>query len=117
MPSAADPVPPVTSGSTGNIIRLDRRPSRGLRRRRTPPPPLLHAEPTPQQLLAETMEAHFLARGSTLTDGPTADAYRTTLDAVQLMLDGSLAERLLGEDQHQHLSGMLLGMRDAPDEL
>ncbi|MEU0837156.1 hypothetical protein [Streptomyces sp. NPDC005969] len=63
------------------------------------------------------MEALFLARGRTLTDDSTAEAYRTTLDAVMLMLDGSLAEHLVGEDEHRHLAGMIEGMRAAPNEL
>ena len=120
MPSSAEPVHPADApGPTARIFHLDRHDRRVARQRtrRSAPPPPLHTEPTPQQLLAETMEAMFLARGRTLTDEPTAEAYRVTLEAVQLMLDASLGERKLGEEEHRQLSGMVQGMRSAPDEL
>jgi hypothetical protein len=63
------------------------------------------------------MEATFLGRDRTLTDEPTAEAFRITLGAVQLMLDGSLAEQVVGEEEHRQLSGMIQGMWSAPDEL
>ncbi|WP_406516350.1 hypothetical protein OH809_45295 (plasmid) [Streptomyces sp. NBC_00873] len=121
MPSSAEPVQPTgaPTGPTARIFQLDRHDRRvGRQRSRRPaPPPPLHTEPTPQQRLAETMEALFLARDRTLTDEPTAEAYRTTLDAVMLMLDGSLAEHLVGEEEHRHLTGMIQGMQAAPNEL
>jgi hypothetical protein len=119
MPSSAEPVHPADApGPTARIIRFDRHDRRVGRQRahRSVPPPL-HTEPTPQQLLAETMEALFLGRDRTLTDEPTAEAYRVTLDAVQLMLDASLGEHKLGEEEHGQLSGMIQGMWSAPDEL
>jgi hypothetical protein len=33
------------------------------------------------------------------------------------MHDGSLAEGLVGEDEHRHLAGMVEGLRGAPDAL
>ncbi len=63
------------------------------------------------------MEALFLSDGRTLSDNETARVYRKTLDAVQLMLDGSLAEHVVGEEEHRQLSGMIQGMWSAPDEL
>lgn len=120
MPSSAEPVHPAGApgGPTARIFHLDLHERRVARQRthRSAPPPL-HTEPTPQQRLAETMEALFLARGRTLTDEPTAEAYQVTLEAVQLMLDASFAERRLGEEEHRQLSGMIQGMRSSPNEL
>lgn len=120
MPSSAEPVHPADApGPTARIFHLDRHDRRVARQRthRSVPPPPLHTEPTPQQRLAETMEALFLARGRTLSDERTAEAYQVTLEAVLLMLDGSLAEQLVGEEEHRHLRGMLEGMRSSPNEL
>lgn len=121
MPSSAEPLHPAGApGPTARIIHFDRRDRRVARQRTHLPaatPPPLHTEPTPQQRLAETMEALFLARGRTLSDEPTAEAYRVTLEAVLLMLDGSLAEHLVGEEEYRHLRGMLEGMIATPNEL
>lgn len=121
MPSSAEPVHPAGApgGPTARIFHLDLHERRVARQRthRSAPPPPLHTEPTPQQRLAETMEALFLARGRTLTDEPTAEAYQVTLEAVQLMLHASFAERRLGEEEHRQLSGMIQGMRSSPNEL
>ncbi|MFF2731736.1 hypothetical protein ACFVS9_27995 [Streptomyces sp. NPDC058008] len=72
---------------------------------------------TPQQRLAETAEAWFLAQQMTLTDPAAADTYRATLDLTRLMLEGSLAEGLIGQDEFQHLTGMIEGLRNAPNSL
>ncbi|MEV6165774.1 hypothetical protein AB0L71_28445 [Streptomyces sp. NPDC052052] len=91
--------------------------SRVRGRRRSAPVPEPAGPPTPQQQLAETMEAMFLARGRTLTDPQTADAYAITLEAVLLMLDGALAEGVVGEPAHESLRGMIGGMADSPNML
>lgn len=121
MPSSAEPAHPehTVTGPPGNVIRLSRRTTgrtgRGRRTpRTTPPEPVVD---TPQQRLAETAEAFFLAAGTTLTDEAAATAYRTTLAVVQLMLDGSLAQGAVGEAEYRHLTGMVHGLRDAPDHL
>lgn len=117
MPSSAEPTHPgEPTGPPGTVIRIDRR-TRRHRPTAVPPPPTLHTEPTPQQRLAETMEALFLQRGHTLADDATVEIYRATLDALQLMLDGSRATGRVGEEEHQHLSGMVAGMRCSPDML
>ncbi|MEU6925497.1 hypothetical protein [Streptomyces sp. NPDC046631] len=59
----------------------------------------------------------FLHSDRTLSDEATADAYRITLDTVLLMLEGSRAERLVGEEEYRHLAGMIQGMRGAPEAL
>lgn len=118
MSSADSAHPADDSCPAGTVIRFDRHSLRTARSRRTPHHPA--PEPvaaTPHQRLATTMEALFLNEGHTLCDETTVEVYRTTLDAVQLMLDGSLAEGLVGAAEHTHLSGMVDGMRAAPDEL
>ncbi|WP_327259955.1 hypothetical protein [Streptomyces sp. NBC_01240] len=124
MPSSAKPVhpdgPPGPAGSHGTVIRFDRRTARSSRGRRVgsqagPSEPA--AARTPQQELAITLEAMFLHSHRTLTDEATADAFRVTLDAVLLMLDGSRAEHLVGEEEYRHLAGMIHGMRGAPEAL
>ncbi|MEU9849295.1 hypothetical protein [Streptomyces sp. NPDC047985] len=114
MPSAVEPTyPGLPSPHDGSHARVI--PIRARGRRRTPagePAPV-----TPQQQLAETMQALFLARGRTLTDGPTAEAYDITLGAVLLMLDGAHAEGVVGTAEHMTLRGMVQGMVDAPASL
>lgn len=124
MPSSANPAhptdgPPGPQGAHGTVIRFDRRAARGGRGRRTaqPAPTEPAAARTPQQELAITLEALFLHNHRTLSDARTAEAFRVTLDAVLLMLDGSREERLVGEEEYRHLSGMIHGMRGAPDAL
>ncbi|MEV6146352.1 hypothetical protein [Streptomyces sp. NPDC051992] len=101
------------------MIQFGRRTARSGRGRRTPQP--APSEPaaarTPQQELAITLEAMFLHSDRTLSDEATADAYRITLDTVLLMLEGSRAERLMGEEEYRHLAGMIHGMRGAPEAL
>ncbi|MEV2259132.1 hypothetical protein AB0J13_10790 [Streptomyces anulatus] len=113
---------PATPGDASNrVIPFGRRPTRTGRGRRTPQP----AQPervvapvdSPQQRLAEDVEAWFLAHRATLTDESAAHVYRTTLDFLQLMLDSSHAEQRLNADEHQHLIGMMRVLRDAPDAL
>ncbi|MFG2540601.1 hypothetical protein ACGFU4_35725, partial [Streptomyces sp. NPDC048511] len=102
------------------ILQFAQRTARTGRGRRTPQPPPSEepaAVDTPQQRLAETAEAWLRARGKTLTDPDAADTYRATLDLVQLMHDGSLATGSIGQDEHQHLTGMIEGLRAAPDAL
>ncbi|PVC80566.1 hypothetical protein DBP19_36120 [Streptomyces sp. CS090A] len=135
MPSSAEPAPPTgihhtgppgptpavpPAGGASRVIPFGRRTTRTGQGRRTPQPTHLErvvAPDSPEQRLAETAEAWFLKRGGTLTDEATADTYRATLDLVQLMLDGSLHEQIVGEAEHRHLSGMVRGLRDAPDAL
>lgn len=118
MPSPVEPVQPTgaPTGPVGRIIQLDRWVGRQRSRRVASPPPL-RTEPTPQQDLAITLEAMFLHHDRTLSDEATADAFRLTLDTVLLMLDGSRAEQLVGEEEYRHLAGMIHGMRGAPDAL
>ncbi|MFH8483653.1 hypothetical protein [Streptomyces sp. NPDC018055] len=119
-PNPHDPAASPPADTPSRVVPFARRAPRTGRGRRTPQP--AHTErvvapDSPQQRLAETAEAWFLKRGGTLTDETTAGTYRATIDLVQLMLDGSLHEQIIGEDEYQHLSGMMRGLRDAPDSL
>jgi hypothetical protein len=73
-----------------------------------------HQEPPPEQQLTEHMEALFNARGRTLTDEATAEAYTITLDGVLTMLEGALVHGTTGEQEYQVLSRMVQGMRAVP---
>jgi len=73
--------------------------------------------PTVDQQLAEHMEALFHAHGMTLTDDETATIYTVTIEAVELLLRGALAQGTLDADAHATLNGMLAGMRNAPQLL
>ncbi len=123
MPSSAEPAHPehTVTGPPGKLLHFARRTLRTGHGRRTPhtpaPDDTATAPSDPQQRLAETAEAFFRASGTTLTDEETAAAYRTTLALVQLMFDGSRAQDLVDETGHQHLTGMVHGLRDAPEHL
>ena len=123
MPSSAEPAHPEPdlAGPPGKILHLASRTPRTGHGRRTPQPQASDetaaVADTPQQRLAETAEAWFLARGMTLTDPDAADTYRATLDLVRLMLEGSQAKRLIGDEEFRHLAGMVEGLRKAPDTL
>lgn len=123
MPSAAEPThpgpadhPPTGAHTDTNVIHLAKR---GLRRgRRHPTPTAAPDQPvTPQQQLAETVEAAFLRRGRTLTDPATAEAYAITLQLVHLMHEGAMATSVITQGEHDALHGMISGMVDAPHEL
>ncbi|MEU8101699.1 hypothetical protein [Streptomyces rubiginosohelvolus] len=112
------PNTPMPHNADDRVVPFGRRTPRNGRSQRTPQP--RHPDPAagpdnPALWLAQTAEAWFLKRGTTLTAEQTADTYRATLDLVQLMLDGSHAEHLIGPGEHEHLTGMIQGLRDAPD--
>lgn len=71
----------------------------------------------PEQSLAVTVEAVFLARGSTLTDPVAAEAYGAALEVVMMMLSGARAQGILDEEAYEGLAGMIAGMRSAPERL
>ncbi|MET7713745.1 hypothetical protein [Streptomyces sp. NPDC005407] len=113
--SAAEPVNNPRRGAVlfGAVIRMaDHRAAR--RGRGGEHPVAASREPSPQQQLAETVQAMFLARGRSLTDQVVAESFGITMEAVLLMVDGALVEGVLGEEQHRTLRGMLEGMQAAP---
>ncbi|MFD7855229.1 hypothetical protein ACFV6B_13215 [Streptomyces microflavus] len=118
-PGPHDPTGPAAD-TPSRVVPFARRTPRTGRGRRTPQP--AHPEravapDSPQQRLALDVEAWFRHHETTLTDEATAHAYRTTLDFVQLLLDSSHTEHRLNGDAHQHLTGMMRALRDAPDAL
>ncbi|MFB7867413.1 hypothetical protein [Streptomyces sp. NPDC056069] len=112
MPSAehaAVPQPPVPGRpGTATVIHLAKRRTGA----RTTPEP---AAVDPKQNLAFTMQAMFTARGLSLLDPPTADAFGITLDAVLLMVDGAYAQNIVDEAEWQSLRAMFEDMREAPE--
>lgn len=115
MSAAAEAVPPEDGPGAyaGEVIRMadhhSRAPRVAQQRRRRARMTL-----SPEQQLAEHLEALFHHYGRSLTDKPTAQAYDITLDAVRMMLGGALADGTVDDGQHRTLVGMLDGMRNAP---
>ncbi|KFG01274.1 hypothetical protein IQ62_08810 [Streptomyces scabiei] len=120
MPSASHPHVPSQPGRDVNVI--------DLHRRRPPTPSAAAAvsanggnaayQPDPHHTdplndLAATLEALFQKHVRTLTDDSTREAFGIAMTAVELMLQGSLAQGRLSPDDHLHLHGMLQGMRTA----
>lgn len=74
--------------------------------------------PDPELLrLTERVQAEFTARGQTLTDPATADAFRTTLHVIRMIHEGALATGVVDAEQHATLSGMIDSVALAPDVL
>ncbi|MER8002986.1 hypothetical protein [Streptomyces sp. NPDC095613] len=121
IPPTAPPGPdtPASDVATGSsdVISLDaRRPSRRGTQLEAAAVSTPDAD-SPEQQLAETIEALLLARGHSLTDETTSAVYKATVDAVLLMLEGAHAQGIVGEEQHATLNGMILGMREAPGRI
>jgi hypothetical protein len=120
--SAAEPVDRGTDGGADNgpatAILFRQGPSRRRRRRRedTVPNPREPSEPSasPQQRLADSVEARFLKCERTLTDPETAEAYQITLDLVSTMLAGAHVNGIVDDEQRRELHAMIDGMKAAP---
>ncbi|MFK8851298.1 hypothetical protein [Streptomyces sp. Ac-502] len=67
--------------------------------------------------LATIVQGLYTARGLTLTDPDVADAYDIALEAMVLLLDGSLRTGALGESEHHRLRAMVDAARMVPDYL
>lgn len=94
---------------------------RGRRHPHLPSPgPLIHEagnaarDPDPLSGIAQTIEALHRARGRTLTDEPTREAYDIAMEAALLMLDGAYAKGHVTGEQHAILRGTLEGIRHVP---
>lgn len=120
--SAAEPADPGPDGGTDNgpatVILFRQGPSKRRRRRReeTVPNPREPSEPSasPQQHLANSVEARFLKCERTLTDPETAEAYLITLDLVSTMLAGAHVNGIVDDEQRRELHAMIDGMKAAP---
>lgn len=73
--------------------------------------------PTPEEQLAQTVEALYLKRRRTITDPATAEAFDIALEAALIVVDGTLAHGHITAEQHQLLAGMLQAARRAPEVL
>jgi hypothetical protein len=81
------------------------------------PPPGPSGGPDPEsplQLLAEHFEATFNHHDLTLTDEPTATAYRVCLQLVRDVLTGAEARGVIDGGQRAELDAMIEGMAAAP---
>ncbi|MFD4397260.1 hypothetical protein [Kitasatospora sp. NPDC058478] len=66
---------------------------------------------------AEYWEAVYRQQGRTLRDGSTADAHRTALATVALLLDGAEAEGEVPPAAAAYLKGLLIEGIQVPDQL
>lgn len=72
--------------------------------------------PTAEELeFAVIVQGVFQDRGMSLADPETADAYRATLAAFRLILEGAYGTGLLDEGQRTALTGTLAAAEDVPD--
>ncbi|GGU62040.1 hypothetical protein [Streptomyces lavendofoliae] len=116
--SAAEPtIPEPAHGPIGSVIHLAQHPSAARSRvaaRRTDPPSTGY-DVSPLQKLTETIQSIFRARGMTLADAATADAYEATLDVVELMMRSATARGHVAAEQYETLRQMLDEMRAVPE--
>ncbi|KIF66255.1 hypothetical protein HY68_36720 [Streptomyces sp. AcH 505] len=85
-----------------------------------PAGPTAHEAPPVDPVLAaigEQVQALFTSRGRTLTDPATAQAFTITMDGVLNLIDGALAQGLIGPAEHAMLMATFEGMRQAPQGL
>ncbi|MEV4975604.1 hypothetical protein [Streptomyces scopuliridis] len=127
MPAAAESTPHAPEADhgtgTGAVIHISdrfrrpRRPKAPLTPAPRPAGPAPEVEPSALDHIAYRVQALFTAHRRTLTDDDTAEAFVITLDGVLGLLDGALAEGVLGDEQHQSLHALLTAMRSAPSRL
>jgi hypothetical protein len=67
--------------------------------------------------LTERVQALFLHHGQSLAHPETAAVYRTSLEAIRLILDGALATGMLTQEQFATLRGMVDAADQVPDQL
>lgn len=80
-----------------------------------PVPLPLAGDPDPELVrLAVRVQAEFDARGRTLTDPATAEAFGITLDIMRMIHEGALATGVLDAEQHAVLAGMVDGAGACP---
>lgn len=111
----------ATGPGIGSVIHMADRTSGGRKRPLTVPEPVPlpagELSDDPLQRIGEQVQALFMSRGRTLTDRPTADAMRITLDGVIGLINGAFEQGAIGPEEHGMLRAMLEGMRDAPERL
>lgn len=80
-------------------------------------PTAAYGDPSPDELLAENAETLFAARGRSLTDPATAEAYDTALELALLIIDGAFTQEELDTETHGRIRGMFEAARLAPQTL
>jgi hypothetical protein len=103
------------SGVPGDIPPPDRAPAAVFDLTSRLPAPSVPSRS--QLVLAETVQGLFLFRGQSLADPATAAAYRVSLEAVNLLLEGALATGALPEVQHATLRDLVDAAATVPDIL
>jgi hypothetical protein len=128
--SAAEPAIPnprdLTTPDGAAVIDISNRHARKAARvargrwqamNQQPPGTSNHQPISPQQAIAQDVEARFYPIGRTLTDDETALIYRRTLDIVQHTLEGAKETNIISEEQRSKLHILFEGMKAAPDLL
>lgn len=67
--------------------------------------------------LAMRVQALFRGHGQSLADPATAEVHRASMDSVQLVLQGALAQGVITGEQHAVLAGMVDDVAAVPDVL
>lgn len=108
---------PHSPAPTGEVIDLNAARRGTHLDRQEAPVAGLHGDPTPdtpELQLTVLIQSLFKARGRTLTDPATAEAYDIALTAARTIIDGALAQGLIAEIGHRALVGMLENARQVP---
>lgn len=124
---AETPTPPVVNATGGAAVihinkkRAKKRPtSVGRWKRMGDTEPSMSGQQIPRRLddpvrqLADSFEKSFNARGLTLTDDNTANAYTVTLDLVAKALEGAEVQGIVDPAQREELAALIDGMKVAP---
>lgn len=124
--SAADPAipdrPRVNSGAHGAVIDITKRrhqhgaaaEARGRWTAMSTPPPG-RPEPSDLEGVADYVEGWFNSVERSLSDEETTAVYLRTLDVVEHILHGAVAQELISEEQRIKLTDLLDAARKAPD--
>lgn len=113
--SAAAPADhgPDDGAGPGTVVLFRKKSSKHGRGRREEAVPV-PGEPTPEEKLAASVERLYLKHGMTLTDPDTAEAFQVAMDAMQILLKGSHAHKVIDEGQSDELLAMVEAMKAAP---
>ena len=80
-------------------------------------PPSHGQDRTPLELVADDIEVWLNGIRESLTDERTAAIYVRTLEFVEHILHGAVAQDLITEQQRSELAGLLDAVKQAPDHV